>query len=74
MRIFWHPFYVTCSGCGYRNRPSKSPREGVRLALMGQLPDCRGCGALLGSPSLPDRPLVHEVRAELAEKGIQAVC
>jgi len=61
----WKGFLVVCSGCGHRNRPSKSPREGIRLALLDQLPDCRGCGKPLRCDP-GDRPLARQVRAELA--------
>ena len=72
MRI-WRPFYIQCSGCGHRNRPDKSPREGVRLALTGQLSPCRNCGKEL-HPRLSERPLVQRVREELRAQGIAPVC
>lgn len=67
------PFYITCSACGHRNRPHASPREGVRLALIGQAGKCKGCGKVL-NPKLSDRPLVRSVRAELQAKGITTIC
>ena len=73
MAHFWRGFHITCSVCGHRNRPSKSPREGIRLALTGQLEPCRGCGKVL-RPRLGTRPLVLKVRAELQAEGIATVC
>ncbi len=70
MARFWTGFIVRCGRCGHRNRPSKSPREGIRMALLGQLPDCRGCGKPLRLPQPPDRPLTHQVRAELVREGL----
>ncbi len=66
-------FYIICSTCGHKNRPDRSPREGVRLALLGELPPCRGCGKQL-RPRLSDCPLVHKVREELLAAGIQPRC
>ncbi len=66
----WRPFYLRCTVCGHRNRPHNSPREGVRLALLGQIGPCKGCGLTL-DPELPDRPLVRKVRAELLAQGVQ---
>ena len=70
---FWKGFHITCSRCGHRNRPSKSPREGIRLALTGQLAPCRGCGKEL-RPKLSDRPLLRQVRDELEREGVPTVC
>lgn len=67
---FWRGYYITCSQCGHRNRPHKSPREGIRLALLGLVGACKGCDETL-HPALPDRPLVREVRAELLAQGIE---
>lgn len=67
------PFYITCFSCGHRNRPHPSPREGVRLALIGEAGKCKGCDKVL-QPRLSDRPLVRRVRAELEAKGIKTVC
>lgn len=69
--MIFRAFYVVCSECGHKNRPHKSPREGVRLALTGDLPPCngKGCGKKL-RPRLSDRPLVRQVRAELAADGV----
>jgi hypothetical protein len=66
----WRPFYVVCPTCGHRNRPHRSPSEGIRMALMGQLPPCKGCGKEL-RPELPDRPLVLKLRKELEAQGTQ---
>lgn len=70
---YWKPFYVLCSQCGHRNRPHKSPRDGVKLALTGKLSPCKGCGKNL-QPRLSDRPLVRVVRAELVAAGIIPAC
>ena len=70
---FWKPFYITCSTCGHRNRPHPSPHEAVRLTLLGHAGNCRGCGKQL-RPRLSDRPLVKQVRKELAAAGIQTCC
>ena len=72
MRRVWIGFYVTCNTCGRRNRPDKSPREGIRKALLGTIPPCKGCGKVL-RPTLSDRPLVHEVRRELIREGLLTV-
>lgn len=69
----WRPFYILCSECGHKNRPHKSPREGIRLALLGQLDSCKRCRKTL-RPRLSDRPLVRTVRAELEADGITPVC
>jgi hypothetical protein len=70
---YWKGFFITCSDCGHRNRPSKSPRESIRMTLTGEIPPCRGCGKTL-RPKLADRPLLREVRAELEREGIPTVC
>lgn len=70
----WKPFYVICSECNHRNWPHPSPREGVRLALIGQLPPCRGCGKELNLIRISDRPLIRKVREELLAAGIQPCC
>ena len=67
---FWEGFYIRCSACGHKNKPHPSPREGVRLALTGQLAPCRDCGKEL-RPRLSDRPLVRKVREELLAAGVQ---
>ena len=72
--MVWTGFYLICSDCGHKNRPSPSPREGIRLALIGELPPCRGCGKRLLRVSLSDRPLVRKVREELLAAGIQPRC
>ncbi len=69
----WRPFHITCGTCGHRNRPHKSPREGIRMALVGKLAPCRGCGKIL-KPTLSDRPLARQIRAELLAQGIQPQC
>jgi len=60
---------VKCGRCGHRNCPSKSPREGIRMALLDQLPNCRHCGKELHCKGI-DRPLASKVRAELIEEGL----
>lgn len=70
---FWKGFVIVCSSCGHRNRPSKSPREGVRLVLTGQLKPCRGCGKRI-NPRLSNRPLIRRIREELAAEGVQTFC
>lgn len=64
------PFVVTCGGCGHRNLPDRSPKVGIRLALLGQLPCCRSCGKQLRLTKLTDRPLVRTVRAQLVQEGL----
>lgn len=66
---FWQGFLVRCGRCGHRNRPHKSPREGIRMALLDQLPPCRGCGKELHLTDI-DRPLARTVRRELQEQGL----
>lgn len=66
---FFRTFRLRCKQCGYKNQPHKSPREGIRLALLNQLPPCKGCGKQLRCPN-PDRPLAVTVRAELVEQGL----
>ena len=67
-------FSIVCGFCGHKNRPHKSPREGVRLALTGNLSPCKRCGKNLQPRLLSDRPLVRQVRAELIAAGITPVC
>ena len=74
MRVHWKSFIIICGSCGHRNRPSKSPREGIRLALTGQMAPCRGCDKVLQPPRLSARPLVTELREELLAQGITPVC
>ena len=69
MAHFWQTFLIRCSKCGHKNQPHKSPREGIRLTLLGQLKPCRGCGKTL-TPRLSDRPLVRKVREELMAQGL----
>jgi len=64
------PFYVVCSTCNHRNRPHPSPAEGVKMALLGELPDCKGCGKQISRVQLSERPLVKRVRAELIAQGL----
>lgn len=71
---FWKSFIVICGTCGHRNRPDPSPRVGIRMALTGQLGNCRGCQKVLRPPVLRDRPLTRQIRAELISKGITPVC
>ncbi len=70
MTRFWKAFVVCCGCCGHRNRPHRSPREGIRMALLDQLSPCKGCGKELHLTDLGDRPLVHEVRAQLIQEGL----
>jgi hypothetical protein len=63
--VIWVPFYLRCQECGHRNRPHPSPREGIRMAILGQVGPCKRCGATLRL-RLPNRPLVWEVLATLA--------
>jgi hypothetical protein len=69
----WKSFCIKCSVCGHRNRPHKSPYEGIRLTLLGKIGNCKGCGKKL-NPKLKDRPLTRRVRAELIAQGITTVC
>lgn len=69
MARFFRGFVIVCRDCGHRNRPSKSPREGIRMALLGELPPCRGCGKTL-RPVLRDCPLTRKVREELIQSGL----
>lgn len=71
--MIFRGFLIGCGRCGHRNRPHKSPREGIRLVLTGKLLPCKGCGKIL-EPRLSDRPLVRAVRAELIEAGVKPVC
>lgn len=68
--FFFRGFVVCCGRCGHRNLPHRSPREGIRLALLDQLPPCKECGKELHLPDPGDRPLVHKVRAELIYEGL----
>ena len=71
MRIFYVPFVITCSKCRHRNRPHKSPREGIRMGFLGTIPPCKGCGKVL-RPNMATltRPLAREVRSELIREGL----
>ena len=71
--MVWRDFLVSCSECGHRNRPDKSPRKGIEKVLRGE-GKCRGCGNPLHPVELSDRPLVLEVRAQLIAQGIRPVC
>ena len=68
--FFFRGFVVRCGRCNHRNLPNRSPREGIRLALLDQLPPCKKCGKELHLTDLGDRPLVHEVRAQLICEGL----
>ncbi len=70
---YFKNFYITCSSCQHRNRPNPSPRVSVRMTLLGQAGDCRNCGKTL-KPVLDNRPLVVQVRAELAAEGLTTTC
>lgn len=76
MVIRWKGFVITCSQCGHKNMPHRSPREGIRLTLIGQVGNCKGCGKVLKTNRLlqSTRPLVLKVRAELAAAGVKTVC
>jgi len=67
-RHFWRSFIVVCGKCGHRNRPHPSPREGIRLALLDQLPECRECGKELHCDP-GNRPLAQTVRQELQQEA-----
>jgi hypothetical protein len=67
--MIFTPFYVRCGNCNHRNRPHPSPAEGIKLALLGQLPACKRCGKPL-TVRLPERPLVKRVRAELTAQRL----
>ncbi|MSR78932.1 MAG: hypothetical protein EXS59_02180 [Candidatus Taylorbacteria bacterium] len=69
-RFFWKSFLVRCGRCDHRNQPHRSPREGIRLALLDQLPPCKECGKELHLTDPGDRPLIHEVRAQLIREGL----
>lgn len=69
--MIWRGFYIHCS-CGHRNRPHKSPREGIRLTLIGQAGNCKRCGEVL-QPRLSDRPLIKKVREALLAEGIKPI-
>ena len=66
---YFKTFRLRCGKCGYKNQPHKSPREGIRMALLNQLPPCKGCGKQLHYPN-PDRPLATLVREELIQQGL----
>lgn len=68
--VFWQAFLVVCGTCGHRNRPHKSPREGIRMALLNELPCCRGCGKQLRLPNPRETPLVRKVRGQLIREGL----
>ena len=68
---FMH-FRILCGRCGHRNQPHRSPREGIRLALLDQLPSCKKCGKELHLTDPGERPLVREVRAQLIHEGLLA--
>lgn len=67
----WKAFYVICK-CGHRNRPDRSARLGIRMALLDKLSPCKECGEVLSiSETLmkSERPLVVKVRQELEEES-----
>ena len=66
----FRPFYINCSGCGRRNRPHSSPRQGLRLVLLGEFANCRHCGKTL-TVGLTDRPLLRQVLADLQREQRQ---
>jgi len=70
MARFWTAFGVVCGSCGHRNLPHRSPRIGIRMALLDELPDCKGCGRDLHLTNPSDRPLVREVRVQLIQEGL----
>ena len=66
----WKAFYVTCGECGHRNRPDKSPAEGIRLALQGAIA-CKKCGNEMDVREKlrrSARPLVRRVLQGLARE------
>lgn len=66
----WKAFYVTCGECGHRNRPDKSPAEGIRLALANPVV-CRKCGKIMDVREKlrrSARPLVKRVLQGLARE------
>lgn len=68
--VYFVPFYLDCRSCGRIFRPHKSPREGVRLALLGQA-RCNCCGALFPKGAyIEDRPMVRQVREYLKSQGL----
>ena len=74
MRGFYTSFVVVCGGCGHRNLPHRSPREGIRLALLDQIPPCKECGKELHCTPPASRPLVQRVRRELEQAGQLVPC
>lgn len=65
----YRPFYVSCE-CGHKNRPDRSPRIGIRIALKGPI-ECKRCGRSIDvSEDLrrSDRPLVKAVLANLQKE------
>ncbi len=69
-RVFWTAFGVRCGSCGHRNRPDRSPRAGIRMALLDELPCCRGCAKQLRLPNPRETPLVRAVREQLIREGL----
>ena len=65
MAMFWH-FSVKCNNCGHKNRPSASPRKGVRQVLQGKFTTCRMCKTAFSIIVVPERPIVVEIRESLA--------
>jgi len=57
---YWMAFSVFCAGCGHKNRPSLSPREGIRMVLDGTFAACTACGKEFRLIRIPLRPLVRE--------------
>ena len=68
--FYWKSFLVRCGRCGHRNLPHRSPRIGIRMALLDELPCCRDCGKQLHLTEPDDRPLVREVREQLIMDGL----
>lgn len=65
---FFIGFYVRCPHCNHRCRPHKSPREGIKLAILGQKIVCSTCRTEF-VPPVPDRPLARRIRIEFKGQG-----
>lgn len=61
------PFMICCPLCSHENKPSQSPREGIRKTLAGEFTKCRKCGAEFTEIHVPNRPLVKQVVGQLGK-------
>jgi len=61
----YHRFSVVCVGCNHRNVPHRSPREGVRRVLAGEVTKCNGCKCDFTHIAVPGRPLVQSISKTL---------